>query len=402
MKTQELQSKVNKLMVDAHALINKENVTTEDRSNFDRMIADASVLREDIRRVESIESFAKEQEQRSRPPREGFGNEDKSDATAKAEKRAFEEWMRYGQVSSENRSLVRTVTENFEQRDLGAAVGATGNALVPVGFDPTFHGALLDVGELVGAVGQLTTSGGGPIDVATENDTARGLTLISEATAVVENDPTIAGFQSFTDTATSGLVAISNQLLQDSQFDLNSWIQDKLAAAYYRGLNTWISAGNGSNVQALGSTLGATSAAPTTIGYSDLTALFGSLQKSYRANAVWVMSSQTQAALMSSVSATTNQPILQTDAQGNPYNAIFGKPLVINESQAAIAATNKPILFGNLKEGYTLRKAGNFGIKRLNELLALKNQTGFVLFCRVGGYNTDAGTHPVRSLTMHT
>ena len=112
------------------------------------------------------------------------------------------------------------------------------------------------------------------------------------------------------------------------------------------------------------------------------------------------MSSATRASLMGLIS-TTGQPILQTDVAGNPFNAIFGRPIVIDESRPAIAATNKAILFGDLKAGYTARKAGDFGIKRLSELLALKNETGFVLFCRVGGYNTDAGTHPIGSLTQH-
>jgi HK97 family phage major capsid protein len=116
----------------------------------------------------------------------------------------------------------------------GAITG--GSVLVPTLFDPTFHSALKSYGQLVDAVYTLNPANGGPIDVATENDTANGLTLVSEATAVTETDPTVAGFQSFTDTATSGLVSISNQLLQDSQFYLDSWIQAKLAGRYYRGI----------------------------------------------------------------------------------------------------------------------------------------------------------------------
>jgi HK97 family phage major capsid protein len=400
MNIQEITSKRNKLMVDAQALITKETVTTEDRSTFDRMIADSDVLSADINRMQAVEKFNAEQRQTTRPPRAGFGNEDQTEASIKNQKRTFTEWMRTGHVSPENRQYIRTQ----EQRDLGVgAISAPitgGNVLVPTGFDPTFHSALKSYGQLVDAVYTLTTGGGGPIDVATENDTSQGLTLISEATAVTENDPAVGGFQSFTDTASSGLVSISNQLLQDSQFDLDSWIQAKLAGRYYRGLANWISLGNGSNVTALGSTLGATSASPTAVVYTDLAALFGSLDNLYVQNASWVMSSQTRASLMGLI-ATTGQPILQTDVAGNPFNSIFGRPIVIDESRPAIAATNKSILFGDLKAGYTVRKAGDFGIKRLSELLALKNETGFVLFCRVGGYNTDAGTHPVRSLTQH-
>jgi HK97 family phage major capsid protein len=391
--------KRNKLMVDAQAIITKETVTTEDRSNFDKMIADADVLSADLTRMQAVENFNKEQNRSTRPPRAGFGNDDKSEATVQSQKRAFTEWMRTGQVSAENRQYLRT-----EQRDLGVSTpgGAItgGNVLVPTGFDPTFHSALKSYGQLVDAVYTLNTGGGGPIDVALENDTANGLTLVSEAVAVTELDPSVSGFQSFTDTATSGLVAISNQLLQDAQFDLDSWIQNKLAGRYYRGFANWISLGNGSNVTALGSTLGATSASPTAVVYQDLAALFGSLDNLYVQNASWVMSSATRANLMGLIS-TTGQPILQTDVAGNPFNAIFGRPIVIDESRPAIAATNKAILLGDLKSGYTARKAGDFGIKRLSELLALKDETGFVLFCRVGGYNTDAGTHPVRSLTQH-
>jgi HK97 family phage major capsid protein len=93
---------------------------------------------------------------------------------------------------------------------------------------------------------------------------------------------------------------------------------------------------------------------------------------------------------------------MSDECRVNPVNAILGRPIVIDESRPAIAATNKAILFGDLKSAYTARQvAGGFGIRWLNELLALKNETGFVLFARVGGYNTDAGTHPLRSLTQH-
>ena len=84
--------------------------------------------------------------------------------------------------------------------------------------------------------------------------------------------------------------------------------------------------------------------------YQDLAALFGSLDALYVQNASWVMSSATRASLMGLIS-TTGQPILQTDVAGNPFNAIFGRPIVIDESRPAIAATNKAILIGDLKAG---------------------------------------------------
>lgn len=389
----------NKTMVDAQALITKDTVTTEDRSTFDRMIADSDVLSADITRMQTVESFNAEQRSTTRPPRAGFGADDLSAETAKNQKRAFKEWFKTGQVSPDNRSFIRTE----EQRDLGTGAIAApitgGNVLVPIGFDPILHNALKNYGQIVGAVGQLSTSTGGPIMVATANDTSAGMTVIGQAVAVTENDPAVAGFNSYTDTLTSGVVKISNQLLQDAEFDLDAWIQSTFGTRYYRGLSQMIAQGNSGNIAALGSTLGATSASPTAIGYLDLVTLFGSLDAAYVQNASWAMTTTTRAALMGIIS-TTGQPILQTDVAGNPFSALFGRPIVISEYQQSIAAGNSPILFGDLKNGYVLRQAGGFAIKRLDQLFALTNEIGYVLYARAGGYNVDAGTHPVRSLLM--
>jgi hypothetical protein len=89
MKLQELIEKRNKTMVDAQALFTKETVTSEDRSNFDRMIADSDVLSADITRMQAVEKFNAEQRGTTRPPRAGFGNDDQSEETIKNQKRAF-------------------------------------------------------------------------------------------------------------------------------------------------------------------------------------------------------------------------------------------------------------------------------------------------------------------------
>lgn len=389
----------NKLMTDAQALITKKTVTTEDRSSFDRMIADADSLSADITRMQSIETFNAEQRSTTRPPRAGFGGDDVSEETIKNQKRAFKEWFRTGQVSPENRSYLRTE----EQRDLGSGTIVApitgGNVLVPTAFDPILHTALKNYGQIVGAVGQLNTSSGGPLQIATANDTTQGMTVIGQATGVSENDPALSGFDSYTDTLTSGVVKISAQLLQDSEFDLDSWIQTTFGTRYYRGLSQMIAQGNSSNIAALTPTLGVNSATSTNIGYVDLVNLFGSLDAAYVQNASWVMTSTTRAALMGIIS-TTGQPVLQQNVAGEPFSAMFGRPIVISEYQQSIAVGNAPILFGDLKSGYVLRQAGGFAIKRLDELFAMTNEIGYILYARAGGYNIDAGTHPVRSLVM--
>jgi hypothetical protein len=96
MNTKEMIEVRNKTMVDAQALLTKENLTTGDRSTFDRMIADAEVLTADITRMQSLETFNAEQRKTTRPPRAAFSSDDATAESAKQEKRAFKEWFRTG------------------------------------------------------------------------------------------------------------------------------------------------------------------------------------------------------------------------------------------------------------------------------------------------------------------
>jgi len=126
-----------------------------------------------------------------------------------------------------------------------------------------------------------------------------------------------------------------------------------------------------------------------------------SVDAAYRANASWVLSSATHAYLMGITNPSTGQPILQPDVHGNPFMSLIGRPIVISEQAAAVAAGNTPVLFGDLSS-YVLRTVRNAAIVRLNEKYATQNATGFILFTRAGGFSTSQASSPaVVSLKMH-
>jgi HK97 family phage major capsid protein len=98
---------------------------------------------------------------------------------------------------------------------------------------------------------------------------------------------------------------------------------------------------------------------------------------------------------------TQGQPLLQTDlTTGQPFSNLFGRPILISQYSDAMTANKLPILFGDLKAGYTFRQAGRLAIRRLDERYAELNETAYIGFARCGAYNTDAGTHPIVSLKM--
>lgn len=401
MTSSQLIQKRNKLMHDAGQIMQAGNVTTDKRSQFDAMMTDADTLQADIERVQRTEKFEIDQRNASRPPRAQPGASLEL-TDAEKEKRAFVTWMRTGQISEENRSFLRIA----ENRDLGVgAISAPitgGNVLVPVGFDPQLHTAQKSFGAIVGAVRQFQTDSGGPLRVALADDTSQGLTVIGEAVAATENDPGLSGFTSNTDVLTTGIVKVSNSLLTDSAFSVDEFIQNTFAARYYKGLSKFITLGNSSNIASIatGATLATTTAATSVISLGELISTYSALDASYVESASWVMSSSTRATLMG-LADLNGRPLLQPDATGTPFNSIYGRPIVISAYSDPISATRTPILFGDMSS-YTLRTVGSLQVARLTERYAELNETGFIGYCRAGGYNTSQAASPaIVSLKMH-
>ncbi len=214
----------------------------------------------------------------------------------------------------------------------------------------------------------------------------------------------LSGFTSNVDELTTGLVKVSNSLLQDSAFDVDDFIQNTFAARYFKGLSKMISIGNGSNIAAItaGATLGATSAGPTALSLLDLIGAYSALDNAYLEQSSWLMSSTTRANLMGLVD-NYGRPLLQTDLLGTPWNSLFGRPIVLSPFMPAVAATTVPILFGDLTS-YTLRTvAGGLQVVRLQERYAETNECGFIGYTRAGGYNTSQAASPsIVSLKMHS
>ena len=279
-----LKDQKNKLMQDAAALIRREKVTTEDRSNFDRMMADVDALEQDIAREERVTTFEAEQRSNGRPPRSQPGAfAGSADERKENERRAFSDYIRRGIVDS----------NYIETRDLGtgAVAGAItgGSQLVPQGFYPLLTEAQKSWGQLVGAVNVKQTENGAPMKISLSDDTENGLSVIGETVAVSETDPRLASVMSSTDFVTTGVVKITLRELQDSAFDLDAFVRDAFGKRYFRGLASFLTSGNGSNVASIvsTSTLGATSQSATAIAYSDLIGVYSALDPAYIENASW-------------------------------------------------------------------------------------------------------------------
>jgi HK97 family phage major capsid protein len=167
----DLQEKRNKLVADAQKLVLSKDFDTEKRAQADAMLAESDVISADIARLQKIEAVEAEQRSSNRPPRGPIQNTDAVLETAKREMRDF---LVSGKVS--------------EKRDLGvgAVAGSItgGSQLVAPAFYPVLTAAQLAYGGLVNIVNQRQTDTGASMKVSLVNDTANGLQVWGEDSAL--------------------------------------------------------------------------------------------------------------------------------------------------------------------------------------------------------------------------
>ena len=72
---------------------------------------------------------------------------------------------------------------------------------------------------------------------------------------------------------------------------------------------------------------------------------------------------------------------------------------VINQDMAAMTTGLKPVLFGALKK-FRVRNVKGFTLLRLAERYAELHQVAFLAFTRMDSHVMDAGTDPVKYITM--
>jgi HK97 family phage major capsid protein len=382
----DLQEKRNKLMTDATAIVAGTEVTAEQRSTFDTMLADVAVVDSDIVRLQAVESYNAEQRSAVNQPRPIPG--ESNDPAERVE-------VRDARVKASFRSYLST--GRVESRDLTTA---NSGVAIPQMFNPQVIEAQKSYGQIYDLVNLLKTDHGNPIKMVLDNDTTNGLAAVTVGTSAVETDPTLSGVTLQVDNFTTGVIKIDNGLLTDAGFDVEAFIRDKFAKRFFRGASSLICAGNAGSVASLtaGYATGFNSAVINKVGYVDFATAIGTLDPAYQTNAVWAMSNATLGYVIG-LTDTAGRPLFLPDygsAASGFVGTILGRPVKIVTQLPVVATGNVPILFGDFREGYTFRQQNpGLGILRMNELYSAGFETGFVGFARVGGVVTNAGIAPV-------
>lgn len=303
---------------------------------------------------------------------------------------AFFKW-----VTASDLSLLDTE----ELRVLSKASAGAGLNLVPTAFQKELISALRDFGVMRQLASVITTDNGEDLQWPT-------VTAHGSAAWVAENGAYSASDETFGQSTLKAykagtLIKVSEELLQDSAFDLDSYIRGEFGSRIGVLENTGYVVGDGSGKPtgvATQASAGVTAAGAAAITADELIDLYHSLTPPYRnrPNTSWLLKDST-IKLVRKLKDTANQYLWAPGLTAGQPDTLLGKPLYADPDMAAATTGNVSVLFGDFSY-YKIRDVDGIAFQRLNELYAENGQIGFKAYHRTDGKLLD--TSAVKKLTQ--
>lgn len=310
---------------------------------------------------------------------------------------AFGQYMRGGldRLTLEQRQLMMAnVDTSPELRAQATTSGSVGGYLIPPGYRAVMTEAMKAYGGVINHANVINTDTGAPLQWPTNNDTSNVGRILAENTAVTETAVALGTKTIGAYMYSSDLVLVSLQLLQDSVFDLNTWLPRKLGERIGRILSTHFISGNGTTQPegvATNMTAGVTGAAGFGITYDNIIDLEHSVDPAYRAmgRARFIFNDGTLA-ILRKLKDSQNRPLwLPVPVPGMPAT-INGVPYSIDQGVASPGANTKSILFGDFHAAYIVRQVLDTQMVRLAERYMDLLQVGFFGFTRIDAKVDDS------------
>ena len=370
-----------KAFLDSHR---KENgvLSAEDDAVYTRMEQEITDLGKEIARLERQEALDAELNRPVNKPLTGKpgcgvdtdGAEDKTGRASDDYRKNFWNAMR-------SKVPMPNVTNALQ-----IGTDSEGGYLVPDEYERTLVEALEEENIFRQMAKVIKTSSGDrKIPVVASKGTA---SWIDEEGAFPESDDSF-GQVSIGAYKLGTLIKVSEELLNDSVFDLQSYISREFARrigakeeeAFFTG------DGKGKPLGVLAATGGAetgvTAASATAVTADELMDLYYSLKSPYRKKSVWVLNDSTIKAIRK-LKDNNGQYLWQPSLTAGAPDMILSRPIKTSAYMPAIAAGAKTIAFGDFSYYWIADRQGR-SFKRLNELFAATGQVGFLASQRVDG-----------------
>lgn len=341
--------------------------------------------------VEAEERFLQIQQRQTEQQTENRGNSSDEQA-AEEHRQAFADYLLNGVsgISAQNKAII-------EKRD--GISGLAGGVIIPNSISSAIEVALKSYGGMFEAGHIITTANGGDLILPTINDTSSKATIVAEYDQSSKKAPSFGSVTLKAYTYRTPIIPVSQELLQDSAFNLDSLLSGLLAESFGRGVNEDLTIGDGTG-KPKGIVTAAkacdTNAAAAAISLDNIIDLIKSVNSAYAKTGKFMFNRNTLWEL-AKIKDQNGRYIWQEGAKDGTPATLFGKQYILNDDVADIGAGNASVLFGDLNK-YKIRMVKSFKVIRLNELLAEYLSIGLFGFARVDGTLLDAGTNPIKKL----
>lgn len=305
-----------------------------------------------------------------------------------------------GRASKEYRADFLNMIRNIPlvHNVMSEGTDANGGYLVPEEFERQIVKALTEQNVMRSICKVITTSVERKIPVANQHSTAA---WTAEAAAYTEASPTFTQ-KSLDAYKLTDLVKVSNELIQDSMFDIESYIAEEFAYAFGVAEEEAFVIGNGSGkptgvMTANGGGVGVTAAGTTAVTADEVISLVYSLKAPYRKNAKFLMNDDSVAKIRK-LKDSTGQYLWSPGLQAGQPDRLLGYEVFTSAYAPTLAASAYALAFGDFSCYWIADRQGRT-MQRLSELYSTNGQVGFIASQRVDGKIIDATG--IKLLQMH-
>lgn len=347
--------KAEKILADAE--VNKRELTEDEAAELAEIRDDVKRIKEALKISDELDD-SKEKQQKQEPTPDGGG--DKQPTQEQQDTRAFENFIRGRVVHERAGELTKT--------DNGSVIPTTiAQQIIKKVYDVS---PILEKSQKYNVKGKLqipyydTTDGGITVAYAEE---FKPLTSSNGKFKNIELDGFLAG----------ALSKISNSLINNSQFDIVSFVVNQMGEDIARFIEHELLIGTASKVEGLSKlTNSVTTAAGTAITADEVVKLKDSIKDVYQSNAIWIMSPATRTALRL-LKGSDGHYLLNDDISSPFGTVLLGKPVYVSDNMPDIAGDKTVIYYGDMT-GLATKFSENITTQVLREKYADEHATGVV------------------------
>lgn len=348
-------NQAEKILADAE--VNKRELTEDEAAELAEIRDDVKRIKEALKIGDELDD-SKEKQPKQEPTPAGGG--DKQPTQEQQDIRAFENYIRGRVVHERAGELTKT--------DNGAVIPTTiAQQIIKKVYEVS---PILEKSQKYNVKGKLqipyydTTDGGITVAYAEE---FKPLTSSNGKLKSIQLDGFLAG----------ALSKISNSLINNSQFDIVSFVVDQMGEDIARFIEHELLIGTTGKVEGLSELTNAvTAAAANAITADEVVKLKDSIKDAFQGNAIWIMSTATRTALRL-LKGSDGHYLLNDDISSPFGTVLLGKPVYVSDNMPDIAGDNTVIYYGDMT-GLATKFSENITTEVLREKYADEHATGVI------------------------